>query len=237
MKASDAQQADLLGLATLDQDIARSKAAIKNLSSGAQFSELRAAQRELAAKLINARNALDTVELELKRSETDLSLVEQRIAKDLSRLNITTNSKDAQGIQSELESLNRRKSDLEDIELAILDEKDAAAAVFATVASDKAAIDDELSAGEARNEAEIMKLRSGLDLMTNDRAQQASRIPTELLELFEKKAARGVPAARLIGRECGACRISLGASAFNEVESLPHDEIATCPECQAILIR
>ena len=237
MKASDAQQADLLGLATLDQDIARSKAAIKNLSSGAQFSELRAAQRELAAKLINARNALDTVELELKRSETDLSLVEQRIAKDLSRLNVTTNSKDAQGIQSELESLNRRKSDLEDIELAILDEKEAAAAVFATVASDKAAIDDELSAGEARNEAEIMKLRSGLDLMTNDRAQQASRIPTELLELFEKKAARGVPAARLIGRECGACRISLGASAFNEVESLPHDEIATCPECQAILIR
>jgi len=237
MKASDAQQADLLGLATLDQDIARSKAAIKNLSSGAQFSELRAAQRELAAKLINARNALDTVELELKRSETDLSLVEQRIAKDLSRLNITTNSKDAQGIQSELESLNRRKSDLEDIELAILDEKEAAAAVFATVASDKSAIDDELSAGEARNEAEIMKLRSGLDLMTNDRAQQASRIPTELLELFEKKAARGVPAARLIGRECGACRISLGASAFNEVESLPHDEIATCPECQAILIR
>lgn len=237
MKASEAQQADLLGLATLDQDIARSKAAIKNLSSGAQFSELRAAQRELAAKLINARNALDTVELELKRSETDLSLVEQRIAKDLSRLNITTNSKDAQGIQSELESLNRRKSDLEDIELAILDEKEAAAAVFATVASDKAAIDDELSAGEARNEAEIMKLRSGLDLMTNDRAQQASRIPTELLELFEKKAARGVPAAKLIGRECGACRISLGASAFNEVESLPHDEIATCPECQAILIR
>ncbi len=237
MKASDAQQADLLGLATLDQDIARSKAAIKNLSSGAQFSELRAAQRELAAKLINARNALDTVELELKRSETDLSLVEQRIAKDLSRLNVTTNSKDAQGIQSELESLNRRKSDLEDIELAILDEKEAAAAVFATVASDKSAIDDELSAGEARNEAEIMKLRSGLDLMTNDRAQQASRIPTELLELFEKKAARGVPAARLIGRECGACRISLGASAFNEVESLPHDEIATCPECQAILIR
>jgi predicted nucleic acid-binding Zn-ribbon protein len=237
MKASDAQQADLLGLATLDQEIARSKAAIKNLSSGAQFSELRAAQRELAAKLINARNALDTVELELKRSETDLSLVEQRIAKDLSRLNITTNSKDAQGIQSELESLNRRKSDLEDIELAILDEKEAAAAVFATVASDKSAIDDELSAGEARNEAEIMKLRSGLDLMTHDRAQQASRIPTELLELFEKKAARGVPAARLIGRECGACRISLGASAFNEVESLPHDEIATCPECQAILIR
>ena len=237
MKASEAQQADLLSLANLDQEISRSKAAIKNLSSGAQFAELRETQRTLAAKLINARNALDTVELELKRSETDLELVEQRIAKDISRLNSTNNAKDAQGIQSELESLNRRKSDLEDIELAILDQKEEASAAYSTVAADKSSIDEELSAGEARNEAEIMKLRSGLDLLSNDRAQQAARVDQALMELYDKKASRGVPAARLAGRECGACRISLGAAALNEVESLPRDEIATCPECQAILIR
>mgnify|MGYP000514712207 CR=1 FL=1 len=237
MKATESQQSDLLSLANLDLEISRSKSAIKNLSSGAQFSELREAQRGLAAKLIDARNALDTVELELKRSEADLALVEQRIAKDQARLNSTNNSKDAQGIQSELESLARRKSDLEDIEIAILDQQEAAKAVFATVSVDKAAVDDELAKGEAANEAEIMKLRSGLDLMTNDRAQQAARIAPELIELYDKKAARGVPVARLIGRECGACRISLGATAFNELDSLARDDIATCPECQAILVR
>jgi predicted nucleic acid-binding Zn-ribbon protein len=237
MKATETQQADLLSLANLDVQISRSKAAIKNLSSGAQFAELREAQRALATKLIDARNALDTVELELKRSETDLSLVEQRIAKDQQRLNSTNNAKDAQGIQSELESLARRKSDLEDIEIAILDQQEAAKAVFATVSVDKAAIDDELAKDEASNEAEIMKLRSGLDLLTNDRAQQAARISPELIELFDKKAARGVPVARLEGRDCGACRISLGATAFNELEALPRDAIATCPECQAILVR
>jgi predicted nucleic acid-binding Zn-ribbon protein len=237
MKATENQQADLLSLANLDLQIARSKAAIKNLSTGAQFAELREAQRGLAAKLIDARNALDTVELELKRSETDLKLVEDRIAKDQVRLNSTNNPKDAQGIQSELESLARRKSDLEDIELAILDQQESAKAVFATVAVDKAAVDDELSKGEDSNEAEIMKLRSGLDLLSNDRAQQAARISSDLIELYDKKASRGVPVARLLGRECGACRISLGATAFNEVESLARDEIATCPECQAILVR
>lgn len=237
MKATESQQSDLLSLANLDLEISRSKSAIKNLSSGAQFSELREAQRGLAAKLIDARNALDTVELELKRSEADLALVEQRIAKDQARLNSTNNSKDAQGIQSELESLARRKSDLEDMEIAILDQQEAAKAVFATVSVDKAAVDDELAKGEAANEAEIMKLRSGLDLMTNDRAQQAARIAPELIELYDKKAARGVPVARLIGRECGACRISLGATAYNELESLARDDIATCPECQAILVR
>lgn len=237
MKASEAQQADLLSLANLDLEISRSKAAIKNLSSGSQFSELRETQRNLAAKLINARNALDTVDLELRRSEADLDLVEQRIAKDIARLNSTNNAKDAQGIQSELESLKRRKSDLEDIELAILEQKEEAAAAYSTVAADKSSVDEELSAGEAKNEAEIMKLRSGLDLLTNDRLQQAARVPADLIELYDKKASRGVPVARLAGRECGACRISLGATALNEVESMPRDEIATCPECQAILIR
>jgi predicted nucleic acid-binding Zn-ribbon protein len=237
MKATETQQADLLSLANLDLEISRSKSAIKNLSTGSQFSELRGVQRDLAAKLINARNALDTVELELKRSEADLKLVEQRIAKDKARLNSTNNSKDAQGIQSELESLARRKSDLEDIELAILEQQEEAKAVFATVSVDKAAVDDELSSSEGANEAEIMKLRSGLDLLTSSRAQQASRASAELLELYEKKAARGVAVGRLIGRECGACRISLGATALNEVQALPRDEIATCPECQAILVR
>jgi predicted nucleic acid-binding Zn-ribbon protein len=237
MKATETQQADLLSLANLDLEISRSKSAIKNLSTGSQFSELRGVQRDLAAKLINARNALDTVELELKRSEADLKLVEQRIAKDKARLNSTNNSKDAQGIQSELESLARRKSDLEDIELAILEQQEDAKAVFATVSVDKAAVDDELSSSEGANEAEIMKLRSGLDLLTSSRAQQASRASAELLELYEKKAARGVAVGRLIGRECGACRISLGATALNEVQALPRDEIATCPECQAILVR
>jgi hypothetical protein len=237
MKASEAQQADLLSLANLDHEISRSKAAIKNLSSGALFAEKREAQRDLAAKLINARNALDTVELELQRSETDLELVEQRIAKDIARLNTTNNSKDAQGIQSELESLKRRKSDLEDIELAILEQKEETSAAYATVASDKSIVDDELSDAEARNEAEIMKLRSGLDLLSNDRAQQAARVSTELMELYEKKASRGVPVGRLMGRDCGACHISLGATALNDVQSLPRDEIAACPECQAILIR
>ena len=237
MKASEAQQADLLSLANLDHEISRSKAAIKNLSSGAQFADMREAQRGLAAKLINARNALDTVELELKRSETDLELVEQRIAKDIARLNTTNNSKDAQGIQSELESLKRRKSDLEDIELAILEQKEESSAAYATVASDKSIVDAELSDAEARNEAELVKLRSGLDLLSNDRAQQAARLSTELMELYEKKASRGVPVGRLVGRDCGACHISLGATALNEVQALPRDEVATCPECQAILIR
>ena len=237
MKATEAQQADLLSLATLDAEIGRTKAAISALVSESAFSALRAEQRDFAAALITSRNELDTVELEISRAETDLHLVEQRIKRDDERLNQTQSSKDAQAIQSELATLAKRKSDLEDFELEVLERKDAAAAAFAAVLEQKTELETRLAKLEAENEAAIMKLRSGLDLTVQARAKQAINIPADLLELFEKKATRGVPAGKLTGRECGACRITLGATAYNEIASLARDEIATCPDCQAILVR
>lgn len=237
MKASDTQQAELLSLANLDLEISRTRVSLAALTSGQAFSELRQAQRDAAANLIAARNSLDSVELELTRAEADLKLVEQRIEKDKLRLNQTSSPKDAQGIQSELDTLTKRKSELEDLELAVLERKEDSEAVFKTVMADKQVIDEDLASKEAANEAQIMKLRSGLDLASAQRAQHASRIENELLDLYEKKAARGVAVGKLLGRECGACRMTIGATALAEIAAYPRDEIATCPDCQAILIR
>jgi predicted nucleic acid-binding Zn-ribbon protein len=237
MKASQNQQADLLLLGNLDSEIARAKNSLAELTSGKSTKDMRELNLKLAGELIEARNQLDSVELELSRAEADLTTVEQRIEKDNVRLNATSNSKDAQGIQSEMLTLAKRKSELEDMELAILDKKDEVAALFAEVQARKTLNESELREAETKIEAEVLKQRSGLDLMVQQRAQQAAQLPVELLELYEKKATRGLAIGRLIGRECGACRISLGATAFAEIQGLASDEIATCPDCQAILVR
>ena len=237
MKASESQQAELLALANLDLEITKAKNSLAVLAAAEAFSALRAEQRNAAAALIEARNSLDSVELELTRAEADLNLVEQRIEKDNVRINQTSSAKDAQGIQSELDTLAKRKSELEDLELAILERKEQNEAAYKTVLADKQIIDEELASKEAANEAQIVKLRSGLDLSTNQRNQQAARIDVELIELYAKKASRGVAVGRLLGRECGACRMTIGATALVEISNQPRDEIATCPDCQAILIR
>lgn len=237
MKASESQQAELLALANLDLEITKARNSLAVLAAAEAFSALRAEQRNAAAALIEARNFLDSVELELTRAEADLNLVEQRIEKDKVRINQTSSAKDAQGIQSELDTLAKRKSELEDLELAILERKEQNEAAYKTVLADKQIIDEELASKEAANEAHIMKLRSGLDLSTNQRNQQAARIDVELIELYAKKASRGVAVGRLLGRECGACRMTIGATALVEISNQPRDEIATCPDCQAILIR
>jgi predicted nucleic acid-binding Zn-ribbon protein len=237
MKAATEQQRQLIELADIDSEMARNRATLAALTTGELFNQQRQNQRDAAAKLIEARNALDSVELEFKRADADLVLVEQRIEKDIQKLNQTSSPKDAQGIQSELESLAKRKSELEDFELSVMEKKEQCELALAEIAHEKNSIDQELSALESSNEQEVLKLRSGLELAGSKRIQLTSKIEQELLELYESKSKRGIAAARLLNRECGACRMTIGATALAEIAALPADEIATCPDCQAILIR
>jgi predicted nucleic acid-binding Zn-ribbon protein len=237
MKAAAEQQNHLIELADLDSEMTRNRAALANLTTGELFARQRQNQRDAAAKLIEARNALDSVELEFKRADADLLLVEQRIEKDKQKLNQTTSPKDAQGIQSELESLAKRKSELEDFELSVMEKKEQCELALAETTKDKQLIDQELSALENANEQEILKLRSGLELTGSKRIQLTTRVDQGLVELYESKSKRGIAAARLLNRECGACRMTIGATALAEIVALPSDEVATCPDCQAILIR
>ena len=237
MKAAAEQQNHLIELADLDSEMTRNRAALANLTTGELFALQRQNQRDAAAKLIEARNALDSVELEFKRADADLLLVEQRIEKDKQKLNQTTSPKDAQGIQSELESLAKRKSELEDFELSVMEKKEQCELALAEITKEKQLIDQELSSLENANEQEILKLRSGLELTGSKRIQLTTRIDQDLVELYESKSKRGIAAARLLNRECGACRMTIGATALAEIVALPSDEVATCPDCHAILIR
>jgi predicted nucleic acid-binding Zn-ribbon protein len=118
-----------------------------------------------------------------------------------------------------------------------MERKDQLQSAFDDVAAQKQQLDQSLSSQESQIESELMKLRSGLDLQSAARAKQAAVLPGELVELYEKKASRGIAVGRLLNRECGACRITIGATALAEITALPADDFATCPECQAFLVR
>lgn len=237
MKASPQEQSALLQLAEIDSELARLRRAVDAATDATATQPLRNEQRELASKLIDARSQLEALQLEAKRAQEDLDLVEQRIIKDQQLLAGTSSTKDAQGIQHELDTLQRRKSELEDVQLALLDRIELAEQANLAVAAEKNDVDQRLSAVVSQAESELLKARSGLDLIAARRAQHSSSLRPELVEFYEKKAKRGIVAARLLGRECGACHMTIGATALAEIAELPADDIATCTECQAVLIR
>ena len=237
MKANLQDQKRLLELVQLDLDL------VKNASDRAKLlaaSDIQVASEKalaLSDQLIDARNKVGDLELELKRSENDLELVENRIAKDNQRLSTTSSSKDAQGIEHELTTLAKRKSELEDAELGIMEELDKVRAELGAAEAAKSGAEVELGALREALASNTSALDSTRAELTAKRVALVGLIDPELAVAYQKKADRAVAVGRLSGRECGACRISITATNLEEIVALPADEIAECPNCQAYLVR
>ena len=237
MKANLQDQKRLLELVQFDQDL------VKNASDRAKLlaaSDIQIASEKalaLSDQLIDARNKVGDLELELKRSENDLELVENRIAKDNQRLSTTSSAKDAQGIEHELTTLAKRKSELEDAELGIMEELDGVRAELAAAESAKSLAESELSALRTALASNTSSLDEQRAELTAKRVALVGLIDPELAVSYQRKADRTVAVGRLTGRECGACRISITATNLEEIVALPADEISECPNCQAYLVR
>jgi hypothetical protein len=110
------------------------------------------------------------------------------------RLAATSNAKEAQGLEHELVSLAKRKSDLEDAELVIMEKLETAEA--AAVAQQEAAI-AEINAEGARLSAEgkaaVAAATASWESATRDREALAARARGSA-RLYDRLAARGVGA-------------------------------------------
>jgi predicted nucleic acid-binding Zn-ribbon protein len=73
---------------------------------------------------------------------------------------------------------------------------------------------------------------------TAERVTVLPDIPAPLLAQYERiRANKGVGAALLRGRKCGACRIELDRSAISRIKEAAADEVLNCDECGVILVR
>jgi uncharacterized protein len=237
VKANLRDQQSLLDLGGIDLELIRNSSDKARLLAGSQIEAASAALLELSDRLIDSRNAVSELELELKRAENDLELVEKRIQKDKERLATTSSPKDAQGIEHELESLAKRKDELEDLELSILEQLEKVRADLQKASEQKATAEARL--GNLRESmgletAELDKKRTEL---SSRRSLIIQTLDPELAVAYQRKADRGLAVGKLTGRECGACRLSITATNLEEIVALPADEIAECPSCQAYLVR
>jgi predicted nucleic acid-binding Zn-ribbon protein len=228
MIASLTDQKQLLAIAAHDVDLARISNSRKQAQAETELEVASAETLRLSDLLIDARNAVGELEMELGRAEADLELVANRISKDNKQLSSTSSAKDAQGIEHELVTLGTRKSELEDAQLQIVHEN---------LKQEKQAADATLAALQERISTELAGLGAQAEKIQAERKNILSAIDQELAAVYERKYSRGVAVGRLTGRDCGACRLSITATSFEELMNLPQEELAECPNCQAFLVR
>lgn len=231
-------QARLLELADYDRSLVRAKATQASLAETLHIPSLTAAVEELKARRHDAFVELEGIRAELARAESDVAMVEKRIATDKERLEHTASAKDAQGLEHELQSLIGRRSDLEDIELAIMERLDEAQSKESQIAGDLATAEEALAQARGEEQARSAELAAEIARLATARTDLVASLPADLVALYERQRERyGQGASHLRAGISSASGVALTESDIQAVRQAPADEVLLCPDSNAILIR
>jgi predicted nucleic acid-binding Zn-ribbon protein len=239
VKASPAEQQELLRLQSIDTRLQQLAHRLGSMPQAAPLAELAGRDEAVRRTRAEAVGALEDARAELGRIESDVAVVEARIARDGDRLQHTSSTKDVAALESELVSLRRRLSDLEDQELAVMEKVESAEGVVAAIDVERAAIAVDVTRLEADRDEAAAGLATERDHAERDRAVVAGGLPPELVAFYDQRRVRGggVGAALLRQRTCSGCTITLTGADLAAVRSAAPDAVLQCPECDRILVR
>lgn len=239
MKATPADQQELLRLQALDTRLQQLAHRLGSLPQTAELAEL--AKRDTAVRGTRAEavGTLETARGELARLESDVAIVEARIARDGDRLQHTSSVKDVTALESELVSLAKRRSDLEDQELTVMQRVEDAEGHLAGIDGERASIAAAIEKLEADRDEAAAGLAAERDAAERDRVVVSGGVPAELLAFYEQRRARGagIGAALLRQRTCQGCNMTLTGSDLDTVRRAAADDVLLCPDCDRILVR
>lgn len=239
MKADPAVQRRLLELADVDAELARTEHRRRTLP---EIEEIAGAERAVRAKrdaqVANA-TALADLDREVKRQEKEIDGVRAREDRDRALLaGGGVSAKQLTDLEHELATLQRRQTTLEDELLELMERREAVELDGQHAGVELAKAEEALADATRRRDEALADLDTTQARRDAERVTLVPQFPEALLALYERvRANKGIGAALLRARRCGACRLELDRSAISRISSAAADEVLTCEECGAILVR
>lgn len=240
MRASPNVQLRLLELADHDAELGRIEHRRRGLPEHAEIERLAARDNELADSVATLTAQEGDLRRDQAKAEADVEQVRARIDRDRQRLDAgqVHSPRELENLQSEVQSLLRRQSDLEEVVLEVMERRDTAQASLASAIAERDRIEAGLRAATGRRDAALAELDEQADGAAAKRRDVAAQIPAELLELYDKlRAQHGVGAAALKQRRCEGCHLTLNTVDLNLIRDAAPDEVLRCEECRRILVR
>jgi predicted nucleic acid-binding Zn-ribbon protein len=239
VKAREAEQKNLLRLQEVDTRLQQLAHQLKNLPQETTLSTLAKTLEEVRRRFAVASGEVDDARTELGRLESDVEVVEARIKRDSDRMQQSSSTKDLQALESELASLTKRRGDLEEIELTVMERVEEKEAALAALVAERDGVLDQVSVVEQERDraaAEVVAAKADAE---RDRSAVAKTVGDDLLELYEKRRTigGGIGAALLRARTCHGCNMTLTGADLEAVRQASWDDVLFCPECDRILIR
>ncbi|MGH3762329.1 zinc ribbon domain-containing protein [Actinophytocola sp.] len=239
MKANPTVQRRLLELADVDAELARVEHRRRTLPELAEVAEAEKTVRAKRDAQVAGDTTLADLDREVRRQEKEVDAVRAREDRDRGLLaGGTVSAKQLTDLEHELATLERRQSTLEEDLLELMERREALEMDSKHAAVEVAKVEEGLADANRRRDQVLADLDTTQARREADRVKLVPEFPEALLSLYERvRRNKGIGAALLRARRCGACRIELDRSAISRIAGAAADEVLTCEECGAIMVR
>lgn len=240
MNADPAAQRRLLGLAEVDAELARTEHRRRSLPELAEVEQAEKTLRVCRDSLIATETRASDLDREIRKLEAEIDQVRAREDRDRGLLDAGTisSSKQLEDLQHELATLQRRQGILEDDLLEVMEQREA---LDVELARNRAAVtegEQRLAEATSRRDEVLAVLASIEARRGAERRVILGELPEDLLALYERlRAQRGIGAAPLRQRRCGACQLELDRIAIRRLMDAAPQEVLRCEECGVVLVR
>jgi predicted nucleic acid-binding Zn-ribbon protein len=240
VKASPEAQLRLLELADLDAELSRLDHRRRSLPELEEYQRIEGRDGELGDELTSLEAQESDLAREQAKAEGDVEQVRARVERDRTRLDAgqVSSPRELENLQSEIVSLGRRQSDLEEIVLDVMERREAVQQRRDSLAAERAELARQRQEVAARRDGALAEIAGQARKASSQRDSVAAEEPAGLLALYDKmRAQHGVGAAALRGGRCEGCHLSLNTVDLARIRSAAPDEVLRCEECRRILIR
>jgi predicted nucleic acid-binding Zn-ribbon protein len=213
---------------------------IDTLPERAELKAVRTRLASLAATASEVQSRVDELSGSQRKLEQQIAAAAKRRHEIEGRMESgQVPSRDLQAMDHEVHQLGARMAQLEEDELVLMEEQEPLDAVLVEHAAAEAALTTEAGRLESAIAEAVEGLEASIAEEEATRTAAAARLPEELAERYERLRARlgGIGAARLVGDHCDGCHLVLSSVEVERIRHLPPDQLATCPECDRILVR
>jgi len=201
--------------------IVASLAALESSSSAARRERAELAARE------------EALERETGEVVARVAAIEAR-----SRSGAASSYRDQEAMASEVGALGRRRGELEEQELEVLEASEPLDAELARVDAQRGALGQQLAAAKVALAASATQVDEEILASAARREELATVVPAGLLAEYERLRARldGVGVARVVRGACSGCHLSLPATEVDRLRHLSEGSVAHCEQCGRILV-
>jgi uncharacterized protein len=241
VKAASTDQLRLLEVQVLDSAIDRLAHRRATLPELETIESLDARNNEITDDIVRAETQDSDLGREQARVDADVEMVRGRMERDQKRLDggQVGSPRELENLQSEIESLHRRQSDLEDAELEVMEQREGIESQLKTLRAEQEQVTTSLAGTEQQRDNTWAEIDAESLMSKSQRAEIAATLPEDLVALYEKLrvSSGGVGAAALHRGRCEGCHLQLNTTDLNRLKDAPDDDVVRCEECRRILIR